>query len=53
MFPFVIASIDKDGDGIISTREQRAYAERVLGDLSLELDGERLKLQLISASFPK
>ena len=31
----VIASIDSNGDGVISQAEQRAYAERVLGDLSL------------------
>ena len=27
----VIASIDSNGDGVISEAEQRAYAERVLG----------------------
>jgi hypothetical protein len=53
VFAFVMATIDTNGDGVISAREQRAYSERVLGDLSLAVDGDRLKLQLISASFPK
>lgn len=48
----VIASIDSDGDGVLSAAEQRAYAERVLGDLSLTLDGNRLRPQLVSLSFP-
>jgi hypothetical protein len=52
VFPFVMATIDKNGDGVISSREQRAYAERVLGDLSLAVDGDRLWLQLISTNFP-
>ena len=49
----VITSIDSDGDGILSAAEQSAYAERVLGDLSLTVDGNRLMLKLVSASFPK
>jgi hypothetical protein len=52
VFPFIMATIDTDGDGVISTSEQRAYAERVLGDLSLAVDGDRLRLQLISTKFP-
>lgn len=49
----VMAGIDTDGDGVISTWEQQVYAERVLGDLSLAVNGAPLKLRLISASFPK
>jgi hypothetical protein len=49
----VIASIDSNGDGIISEAEQRAYAERVLGDLSLTLDGNSLRPKLVSVSFPQ
>jgi hypothetical protein len=49
----VFASIDTNGDGVISGREERAYAERVLGDLSLSLDGEHLSLRLVSATFPE
>jgi len=49
----VIASIDSDGDGVISETEQRAYAEQVLGDLSLTIDGSRLSPKLVSVSFPQ
>jgi len=52
VFPFVMSTIDTDRDGVVSTREQRAYAERVLGDLSLAVDGDRLRLHLISTNFP-
>jgi len=52
VFPFVIATIDANGDGFLSEREQRAYSEWVLKDLSLAVDGERLRLDLISARFP-
>lgn len=53
VFPLVLANIDSDADGVISEAEQRAYAERVLGDLSLTIDGDRLRLQLVSAKFAK
>ena len=49
----VIASIDTNGDGVISESEKRAYAERVLGELSLTVDGIRLKPELVSVSFPR
>ena len=49
----VIASIDSNGDGVISETEQRAYAEHVLGDLSLTVDGNRLRPKLVSVSFPE
>ncbi len=49
----VIASIDSNGDGVISQVEQRAYAERVLGNLSLTIDGNSLALMLVSAEFPQ
>jgi HupE / UreJ protein len=49
----VIASIDSNGDGIISNAEQRAYAERVLGDLSLTVEGKRLQPKLVSVDFPQ
>ena len=44
MFPFVMAIIDTNRDGDISTREQRIYVERVPADFSLAVDGDRLKL---------
>jgi hypothetical protein len=52
IFPFLIASIDTDKDGVISEREQRAYAERVLQDVSLGIDGHRLTPQLSATRFP-
>jgi hypothetical protein len=52
VFPLVIASIDTDGDGVISEAEQRAYAGLVLQDLSLAIDGHRLTPELLSIRFP-
>jgi hypothetical protein len=49
VFPLVFASIDTDGDGAITEAEVRAYAERVLRDLSLTVDGDRLRLRLVSS----
>ena len=37
----VIASIDSNGDGTSSPPKSKAYAERVLGDLSLTVDGNQ------------
>lgn len=53
VFPLVLANIDTDADGVISETEQRAYAERVLGDLSLTIDGDRMQLRLVSLKFAK
>jgi hypothetical protein len=52
VFPILIAEIDTDGDGSISATEQRAYVDRVLGDLSLKIDGRRLTPRLLSMEFP-
>lgn len=49
----IISSIDGNGDGILSEAERRTYAERVFQDLSLSIDGERLKPRLVSAHFPE
>jgi len=49
----VIASMDTNADGVISENEQWAYAEQVLGDVSLTVDGTRLSPNLISVQFPK
>ncbi|HEY6332572.1 MAG TPA: hypothetical protein VI756_24825 [Blastocatellia bacterium] len=51
VFPIVLASIDTDGDNAITESEERAYAERVLGDLSLSIDGNRVPLRLMSVKF--
>lgn len=53
VFSSVLTSIDIDADGVISEAEQRAYAERVLGDLSLTIDGNRLQLRLGSSKFAR
>ena len=51
--PSVIAAIDSDGDGALSESEERAYAKRVLGDLSITLDGKSVQPTLLSWSFPE
>lgn len=48
----VLAVIDANGDGALSAAEQRAYAERVRGDLSLAVDGKPLSLRLVTLGFP-
>ncbi len=48
----MLAGIDSDADGVISPAEQHAYAERVLRDLSLAIDGQHLTPRLASAEFP-
>lgn len=52
IFPELIAEIDADGDGTISAAEQRAYALRVVHDLSLALDGHPLTPRLLTFQFP-
>lgn len=52
-FSKVIRGIDADRDGTISPSEQRAYAARVLHDLSFSVDGHPLKLRLLSSRFPE
>lgn len=52
VLPRVMASIDTNSDGAISTSEQQAYAMRVLDDLTLSIDGVRVKPRLLSVEFP-
>ena len=52
VLPAVLAEIDTDADGIIAETEQRAYAGRVLRDVSLTIDGHPLTPQLLSMQFP-
>ena len=47
----VIAAVDINGDGVLSVAEQQIYAQKVLHDLSLSLDGHNLKPRLHSVSF--
>jgi hypothetical protein len=52
VFPFLIADIDRNGDGAISETEQRWYAERILRDVSVLIDGHRLSPHLVSMEYP-
>ena len=52
VLPTVLASIDTDKDGTLSAAEERAYADRVLEDLTLTVDGKSLPLRLVSSTFP-
>lgn len=52
VLPIVLENIDRNGDGVLSDSEQRDYAERVLRDVSLTIDGDRAKLSLVSTRFP-
>jgi hypothetical protein len=51
VFPKVFADIDTDADGVASGPEQHAYAERVLDDVLITVDGQRLPLRLVSSTF--
>ncbi|MDB4892661.1 MAG: hypothetical protein JWL61_4516 [Gemmatimonadetes bacterium] len=51
VFPSVLANMDTNGDGLLSEGEQRTYVERVLRDLSLSIDGDRVTLRLIASKF--
>jgi hypothetical protein len=46
--PDVLAHIDSNADGVLSASEQRAYAERALADLSLAVDGARVRPRLVA-----
>ncbi|MEN3327686.1 MAG: hypothetical protein V7638_2493 [Acidobacteriota bacterium] len=48
----VFAAIDRDHNGQVSPTEQQAYAQRVLHDLTLEVDGHLAPLTLTSTDFP-
>ena len=48
----VLASIDTNGDGIFSETEQQAYAQRVLRDISITVDGKNASPVLVSQKFP-
>jgi hypothetical protein len=52
VLPAVLASIDTDGDGLLSEAERRAYAGHVLRDLSLTIDDHPLTPQLLSMRYP-
>jgi len=48
----VLSAIDRDRDGRISAEEAKAYAERVLADVSLDLDGTPLAARATESTFP-
>src|SRR3954466_7315958 len=48
----IISRVDSNGDGALSEPEQQAYAQTVLRELSLTLDGRRAKPRLEAVSFP-
>ncbi len=48
----VLAVIDRDHDGAISTSEAAAYAESLKHDLTLRLDGRQVALKLTDSTFP-
>jgi len=48
----LLVVIDKDHDGRVSKEEGNAYAQHVLKDLRIGLDGKVLTLRLAEASFP-
>lgn len=50
-WPVVMSSIDADGDGRLDGPEMQAYARVVLGDLSLQVNGSPMPLELRSIEF--
>ena len=52
VLPVVLAMIDQDHNERISAQEERAYAERVLRNVSLESDGQAIRLTVVGRSFP-
>lgn len=50
--PMIFALINTDRDGRISAAEGQAYAEQVLKDVVLEVDGRRQQLALAGNQFP-
>jgi hypothetical protein len=48
----VLRLVDRDSDGAISPEELRAYGERVIADVSLDVDGRTLAVHLTRADAP-
>jgi hypothetical protein len=48
----VVHDIDRDRDGSVSSAEAQAYVERVLGGLSLDVDGRPLAARVSGSTFP-
>ncbi len=52
MLPLLMAVIDRDRDGRISSEEERAYVGRVAREVELRVDGVPAPLSLIESKFP-
>ena len=52
MLPVLMAVIDQDRDGRISSGEERAYVGRVAREVELRVDGVPAPLSLIESTFP-
>ena len=50
--PAIFALINTDRDGSISEAEGKAYAQRLLNDFILEVDGQPRRLEVIGNHFP-
>ena len=48
----IIADIDRNGDGVLSVDEQRAYGDAVVNALTLQIDGTPLRAHSPQTSFP-
>ena len=48
----VMADIDQDGDAALSESEKDGYAARVAGGLTLDVDGQPLRVNTVEVSFP-
>jgi hypothetical protein len=48
----VLSEIDLDENELISGAEARAYSERVLSAIALEVDGIPLRLEFVESTFP-
>lgn len=48
----ILGLMDRDRDGLISTKEEAAYAELLKRDLVVKLDQRNVELKLIASSFP-
>ena len=51
--PIVLPLLDPNGDGAVSEAEAQAYAEGVLADSTLLLDGEPTTLALVAVEVPE
>jgi hypothetical protein len=48
----VLSEIDIDKNGLISVAEARAYSNRVLSAVALDVDGIPLRVELVESTFP-